>query len=427
MNSPNSIALMNASTTISAGPIKTFRRAPAWLVVAAMMFCIGWGGNQFTPLLIVYRNRAGYSQVGVDVFLGAYVVGLIPGLLIASALSDRFGRRPVLISGALASIAGSAILSFGPLAGAGAIIGGRLLIGVAVGIAMAVGTAWVSELSSPAFDPAAERASGPRRASIALTAGLALGPGVAGVLAQWAPFPLALPYLVHIVLAAAALSILWRGAGETRFDRGAVSVWRRLRVPNAGHRRFVWVVLPMAPWIFGSAGIAYAIVPQLVDARVGHWGLLFATALTVATLGCGVAVQPLAKRLDSHSTARAVFVSMLLMSAGIVAAAVTAQTRSPWLAVPVALLLGAAYGIAVISGLLEIQRIAAPDELAGLTGLYYALAYLGFLLPATLAALSRWAPYSVMLIVLAALAIGCSAVIGSAWSRHLPSRRDPAT
>jgi hypothetical protein len=41
-----------------------------------------------------------------------------------------------------------------------------------------------------------------------------------------------------------------------------------------------------------------------------------------------------------------------------------------------------------VSGLLEIQRIADPDELACSSGVYYSLAYLGFLLPAALAGLS---------------------------------------
>jgi MFS family permease len=394
----------------------------AWLVVAAAMFAIGGGGNQFTPLLIVYRELAGYSPVSVDVFLGAYVVGLIPGLLVASALSDRYGRKPVLLCGTAASIAGSAILALGTWGGAGAIITGRLLCGVAVGVAMAVGTAWVSELSTPDIDPSASPGAGARRASIALTLGFGVGPGCAGVLAQWVPLPFVLPYVVHVVLSVPVLAALWARGTETRLDAGGEPLWRRLRVPAAGHRRFLRVVLPMAPWIFGAAGVAYAIVPQQVDARVGHWALIYTTVLTVATLGAGVAVQPLAKRLDDRSTARAVVVSMVVMSGGIAAAAVTAATGSPWLAALVAVLLGAAYGIAVVSGLLEIQRMAEPDELAGLTGVYYAVAYVGFLLPATLAALATWLSYPEMLAGLTVIAIACTITIASGWSRHLPAR-----
>jgi MFS family permease len=408
------------------------RRKSAWRFVAAAMFCIGWGGNQFTPLLIVYRHREGYSQVGVDIFLGAYVLGLIPGLLVASALSDRFGRRPLLLTGMAASIVGSGVLAFGPVAGSPVIIGGRMLSGLAIGIAMAVGTSWVKELSSAAFDPSLDPGTGARRSSIALTLGLGVGPGVAGVLAQWAPIPLVLPYLVQIGLVLGVLPLLASRAPETRFDAGLMSLRERLRVPPASHHRFRWVVVPMAPWIFGSAAVAYAVIPQLVDARLGQWALIFTAALTVATLGAGVLVQPLAKRLDSASTSRAVFISMLLMSAGMALAALTALTRSPWLAAPVAVVLGVAYGIAVVSGLLEVQRIAGPEELAGLTGVYYALAYVGFLVPALLAGLSRWIGYPVMLAALAVLAVGCTAVVGAASTKHLPgtnddSRRSPAS
>jgi len=40
--------------------------------------------------------------------------------------------------------------------------------------------------------------------------------------------------------------------------------------------------------------VAYAIIPQLVDGRLGSWDLPYATLLTVCTLGAGALVQPLA-------------------------------------------------------------------------------------------------------------------------------------
>ncbi|MBT0768792.1 MFS transporter [Kineosporia sp. J2-2] len=401
----------------------------AWRRVAAAMFVIGWGGNQFTPLLMVYRDHDGYSQVDVDVFLGAYVVGLIPGLLIASALSDQRGRRPVMIGGLVCSVLGSLLLAAGSGLGYPGIFAGRAFGGAAVGVAMAVGSAWVTELS--AADPTLSPGAGARRATLWLTAGLALGPASAGLLAQFARPALLWPFAVHVVLCLPATAALLtahnaetvRPAGDVR-DAGTGGLLRRLRVPAAGHRRFLHVVMPMAPWIFGSAGIAYAIVPQLVDGALGDRALLFTAALTVATLGTGVLVQPIARRLDHVSTARAVVVSMLVMTAGVVMAAVTAAAGSPWLAVPVALLLGAAYGIAVVSGLLEVQRIAGPDELAGLTGVYYALAYVGFLLPAALAWLSTWFGYPLMLAVVAAVCLLCTVVTASGWARHLPSRAE---
>ena len=110
------------------------------------------------------------------------------------------------------------------------------------------------------------------------------------------------------------------------------------------------------------------------------------------------------------------------MALGIFAAVATAVTRSALVAPLVAMLLGSAYGIAIVSGLLEIQRIAPPDELAGISGVYYSLAYLGFLLPAVLAALAHWFSYPVMLTFLGVLAIICTAVCASGWAKHLEPR-----
>lgn len=407
MSTPSSVATP-AST--EAAPSRPPVR---WLAAAAAIFCCAWGGNQFTPLLLVYRHLGGYSEVTVDAFLGAYVLGLIPGLLVGGPLSDRHGRKPVLWWGTVLSAISSAVLC-GP--GAGWIYAGRFATGAAVGIAMAVGSSWIKELTDRAGG-----SSGARRASLSLTAGFALGAGVAGVLAQWAPWPMVTPYLLHVVLTLPVIFAL-RSVGETRTGSREGSLWSDLRVPAAAHRRFCWVVLPMAPWIFGAAGIAYAVTPQLVSAQVGQWGLLYATLLSVATLGTGFFVQPLAKRLDSAHTARAVIAAMLVMVLGVVASAVNSVLLLPWFGLLAAVILGAGYGIALVSGLQEVQRLAEPTDLAGLTGVYYAVAYSGFLLPTILALLAAVVSYTAMLLALAVLALVCLTVVTTRSRHHLPFR-----
>jgi MFS family permease len=166
--------------------------------------------------------------------------------------------------------------------------------------------------------------------------------------------------------------------------------------------------------------VAYAIMPQIVDSRLGSWGLAYSTLLVVCTLGAGVAVQPLAKRLDRTTSARGVVVGMIVMSVGLGLSAVAAALRMPLLVLGVAIVLGAAYGIAVVSGLLELQRLARPDELAELTGVYYALAYIGFLFPSLLALLSTLASYTALLCGLAVIALAGTTVIVRHSRSHLP-------
>ncbi|MEV0107141.1 MFS transporter [Nocardia sp. NPDC050799] len=383
-------------------------RQGSWHPAVAAIFVCAWGGNQFTPLLVMYRDE-GYSALLVNALLGACVLGLVPGLLLSGGLSTRFGRRPVAVAGVMASLVASPLLAAG-VCGVGWIAIGRLITGFGVAVAMAVGTAWTTELAVRAgHGPAA----GARRAALWLTLGFGFGAGVAGVLAQWGPAPMVLPYLVHVLLAAAVLPAVMRVPETLPAGTGTPGRSSGLR-----HPRFRRVVLPMAPWIFGSAGVAYAVLPQLVGDRVGQSGLLYSTTITVATLTVGVLVQPLAKRLDRTTSARAVVVAM---SAELVVSAPAAIVRSPVLALAAALALGCGYGIALVSGLLEVQRLAAPAELAALTGAYYALTYVGFLLPSLLSLLGPAAGYPVLLGGLVLVALSGTAVIVRHSRSHLPA------
>jgi MFS family permease len=218
-----------------------------------------------------------------------------------------------------------------------------------------------------------------------------------------------------------ALAFALRGRetlGHSTLDRTTAPP--RTRLTTTRHPRVRRVILPMAPWIFGSCGVAYAIMPQLVDDQLGSWSLAYSTLLTVCAVGAGVGIQPIAKRVDRATSARAVLTGMTVLCAGLALSAVAAALRSPWLALATALVLGTAYGIAVVSGLLELQRLARPDEIAELTGIYYALAYIGFLLPSLLAALSGVAGYPVLLGSLAVVALAGTLVIARHSRSHLP-------
>ena len=53
----------------------------AWLGVSAAMVAIAWGGNEFTPLLVMYKAH-GLALTAVDLLLFYYVLGIVPALLI---------------------------------------------------------------------------------------------------------------------------------------------------------------------------------------------------------------------------------------------------------------------------------------------------------------------------------------------------------
>jgi hypothetical protein len=403
-------------------------RVKPWLLVAPATAMLAWGGNHFTPLLLMYRQVDGYSSVEVDLFLAFYILGLVPGFLIGGPLADRGGRKRVMVVGIATSALGSAVLAAGA-ASAVWLCAGRLVVGVSVAVAMVAGTSWIEELSQAPWDAGPGGTSGARRASLALTAGFGIGAGVSGVLAQWAPAPTVLPYVMQIaLLAAAAVPLAW--APETRGAAAHPSLSFRALVPHMAPKlgstaraRFWRVIVPSAPWAFGALAIAYVVTPALVGSQVGDDRVAFATLLTVVALGTGAAVQPLVGRIAELTGGRQLVLGLGLTFLGVALCAIEAAVLSPALAVAIAIVMGLGYGISIVSGLLEVQRMAGPDDLAGLTGIYCSLTYVGFLLPVGLAALAGVASYAALLVVVAAICLACTLAAG--WNLRFGRTPEP--
>ncbi|MTD16307.1 MFS transporter [Nakamurella sp. YIM 132087] len=393
------------------------RRRMWWRVWGAVVVS-SWGGNQFSPLLVMYEDREHYSTVATTLFLGLYVIGLAPALLVAGSLSDRHGRRPLLIAGVAAGVIGSALLALGEL-GPEFLALGRLFSGFTVGAAVAVGTSWIKELSDPEWDPSARPGAGARRASLAFLLGSAGGACVAGVLAQFAPLPEVLPYVVHCLVAAPFLVVLLR-TPETHRSGGVPGPWwRQLRVPSAGHRRFRRVVLLVGPWIFVAYALGYGYLPTQLREATGSGALLFATLASGVALGASSAVQPIAKRLHTERSARALTAGLLALTVGMALVPPAIALQSLAVGVVANVIIGAGAGICLVSALQEVQRIATTADLAGLTGRFYAVAYAGFLAPSVISAVALLVPVQLVLWIVVGVAAASLVLL------QLTSRRHP--
>ena len=256
-------------------------RARPWLLVGASTVVIAWGGNQFLPLMQMYRALFDYSQFEVDVLLAFYIVGIFPGFALAGPLSDRHGRKPVMVAGLALGILGSALLAVTSSSLIGMCLG-RTVSGLSVAAGMVVGSSWIKEHSQ--LEGRGE--AGARRAAIALSLGFA---GGAGVL---------------VCCAGAVLLSLAADDGD------------------------LWPVAVAAP-VFG--------------------------------LG---------------------------------------------------------YGLTMVAGLTAVQALATPQTLAGVTAVFYALTYVGFLLPAALAAVAGAVDMRILLLAVAAVGV-LTAAASSASLRGL--------
>jgi hypothetical protein len=213
---------------------------------------------------------------------------------------------------------------------------------------------------------------------------------VASVIAQLGVDPLVLPYLPHLIIGAAAVAIVWR-APETCGGpaRGAAGVAGPAGVAGAAgaarkwlpravrSRRFWLAVAPAAPWVFGSATLAFVVLPQEVTSA-GHLSVGFAGLATTVSVAGGLAVQSLARRLEARRRLAGNVAGLACAVAASALAIVAVTTSSRAIALACAALFGSAYGLCLVSGLRESERLAGPREHAAVVACYYVLTYVGF-------------------------------------------------
>lgn len=101
--------------------------------------------NAPTPLYPVWQQEWGFDAGTVAVIFGTYIVGLIGTLLVAGQISDRHGRRVVLVPGLALGVVASILFFVAqnvPL-----LLVARLLAGIGVGTVLSAGMAAVVDLA----------------------------------------------------------------------------------------------------------------------------------------------------------------------------------------------------------------------------------------------------------------------------------------
>lgn len=405
----------------------------SWRRVAFAMFAVAWGANQFSPMLIVYRHELGLDAAALAGLFGIYAAALVPGLLLGGPASDRSGRRPVVIPFVALSPVASLSLMVAPHS-LPVIAAGRALGGLCSGVVFGAATAWIQELSA---DPAASA----RRAAVALSAGFGLGPLVAALVAQWTADPLVLPYLPHVLIGLVALVLVLPTAETAKRHNGLAdgpgtdaAPPRRgtQRPPRRGTRwppravrtaRFWLAVAPAAPWVFCCTALSFAVLPEEVTSARSI-SAAFAGVACALTLGMGIAVQPLARRIEARRRLGGTIAGMACSAAaGLLAVAAVAAASQP-LALACAAAFGIGYGCSLVSGLREVERLAGGDEHGAVVACYYVLTYVGFAAPYLVDWLNPVLGRTVTFAALAAVAAAVAAWTAAYTARKRGSGRD---
>ncbi len=330
----------------------------SWLVLMA-------GANLATPLYAVYAHRFGFSNLVLTTIFATYAVVLVPALILFGRLSDRFGRRPV-IAGGLA-VACIALGVFAAAESEAWLYGARALQGLAVGMISGAATAALVEL-----DPEGDRRRAALFAGLAQAGGSAAGPMLAGALAQWAPDPLRLPYLVGLALTAGAAALTLRLPEAAAGER---EPWRiqRPRVPRELRAQFVRVALTAAT-VWAAVALYLSIVPSYAGGLIGRQRLALLAAVSAAALVASFATQLASRRLRA-APPRLQAIGLALLALGLAALVAASPVRSLALLVAGSVAAGAGHGLAFLSAQEELNDAAPPDRRGEVTAAFIGCIY----------------------------------------------------
>jgi MFS family permease len=370
-------------------------------VVVAVAFTLVMAvGTAPTPLWPLYQAVDGMSTTTVSVLAGAVVVGAVVSFLLLGHLSDRFGRRRVLVPAVVASASAAAVMAAWP-SEAGLLLG-RVVTGLALGVVAPTATAYLVDLDGVGTGRRSPSARATTLATAANLGGLALGPVLTGVLAEWLPAPLVTPYSVLAALLLCAAGALLAApevgavaaAGRARFALVAGATRAFAGAATAGFVSFA------VTGIFAALG-AIVVRGELAVRSVALWGLA-----TGAVFAASAVAQLAAGRWTDRRLAVGGAVLLPIGEVLLVLALIHPQLAVYLLGCVVC---GAACGLLFKAGLASSARLAVPASRAGVLAVHFSVAYLGMACGAVaLALLERGLPvaaaYSTVAVALCALA-----------------------
>jgi MFS family permease len=383
------------------------RAGRPFLIVTVAFFTLLLGSNLPTPLYAVYRERFGFSSVVLTLVFATYMLVLVPTLLLCGQLSDRVGRRRVIAAGLV-----TAAVGLGLFAAATATVwlfAARAVQGLSVGMVTGAATAGLVEL-----EPHGDRGRAAFYAVIVHGAGSA-GPLLAGALAQWAPEPRVLCYLVALVLALlAAAAVLTIPEPKPAGGRWRV---QRPSVPPAIRAGF-WRASLTAGTVWMVAALYLSVVPNYAAKLLDTGNLALLGAIAGSLLAASCVAQVIASRRDGAAGAQPL--GLALVVAGLVALVLAFPLHSLAALFASALLSGAGHGLAFLGAQADINELAPIERRGEVTAAFISCIYCGVATSAIGIGLISTTLSLRTAVTIFAVVVGATALAAIAW--HVSTR-----
>ncbi|MFF0461435.1 MFS transporter [Streptomyces mexicanus] len=329
-----------------------------------------------TPLYPLYMAKDGFSTFMVTVVFATYAVGVVISLVLAGHLSDRVGRKKVLLPAiGLELVAAVLFLTSTALP---VLLAARLLTGLGVGMITATATAHLQELHT-AHRPGASLQRFELVSTAANIGGLGVGPLVAGLLAQWVSGPLRTPYLVFAVLLLVSVVAIAL-TPETVEEQSVRPPYRPQRVSlDHGDRAGFTAAAAAGFASFAVFGLFTSVAPGFVAGSLHHPSRALAGLIVFAVFGAAAAAQSLTTTLSTAAKRR---LGLAAQAVGLVTLVVGMHVGDLATFLVGGIVSGIGAGVLFKASLGTVAALATPakrsEALAGL----FLISYLGLTLPA---------------------------------------------
>lgn len=344
------------------------QRSLAFGLLAYAFAAIMLGTTLPTPMYALYAERMDFAVLTTTVVYAAYAGGVLFALLAFGRWSDAIGRRPILWAGVAAAVASAVVFLLAdsvPM-----LLVARVLSGLSAGLFTGTATPAVIEAAPPAW-----RSRAAAVATVANIGGLGAGPLLAGLLVQYAPHPLYLPFIVHIVLALlAGVAVLV--VPETSAKTGSIG-FQRLSVP--AEVRTVFVIGALAAFAgFTVCGLYTAVAPSFLSTVVGVDNHAVAGAIVCSIFAASAVTQVASNRIPPG---RAVAVGCLVLIVGMVILSAALHFSSLTGLIVAAVVSGIGQGMSFSRGLAAVAERTPAGRRAEVTSTYFVVAYVAISLP----------------------------------------------
>ena len=260
-----------------------------WTTVALDL--VGFG--IVLPILPLYAQRYGASPAMIGALVASFSFAQLVCAPLLGRLSDRIGRRPVLLLSLVGTAVGSLLTGLAP--GLALLFVGRLLDG-ASGASVSVAQAAVVDVAAPE-----ERARLLGLLSAAFGVGFVVGPALGALAALGGP---RLPFLLAAAVAALNALRAHRHLPETRRPQAGVVP----PAPSARRRRRtgpLLLVMFASVAAFAAFEATFALYGEArLGFTIGSTGAVFAFAGVVVALSSGGLVHPAVARFGNGGTLR---------------------------------------------------------------------------------------------------------------------------